>query len=51
MEIKHIWQHLWLRQHPINKKKILKPHPYNKRIEYFQVERMGFIKLPTYYGA
>jgi hypothetical protein len=48
-----IRQHLWLRQHPNNQHKILKPHaPYvltTNELDIFLL-KIGSLKLPTNYG-
>jgi hypothetical protein len=54
IQSKGIQQHLWLRQHPNNQHKILKPHaPYvltTNELDIFLL-RIGSMKLPTNYGA
>jgi len=54
VEVEGIQQHLWLRQHPNNQHKILKPHaPYVLTIDELDILwlKIGSMKLPTNYGA
>ncbi len=54
MQVEGIQQHLWLRQHPNNQHKILKPHvPYVFTIDELDIFllKIGSMKLPTNYTA